>query len=76
MRVATLLLLPVLALAGCASESRVTPVTSSRVTGGAASQEPEPANSLPRGSAVVSPLTPAAGNVGNTRVAPAARTGY
>lgn len=76
MRVATLLLLPVLALAGCAAESRMAPVTSSRVTGGAASQEPEPPNSLPRGSAVAAPLTPAAGNIGTTRVGPAARTGY
>lgn len=76
MRVATLLLLPILALAGCAAESRVAPVTSSRVTGGAASQEPEPANSLPRGSSVAAPLTPSVGNVGTTRVGPAARTGY
>jgi len=76
MRVATLMLLPILAVAGCAAESRMAPVSSSRTSAGAASQEPEPVNSLPRGSSVAAPLTGPVGNVGTTRVGPAPRTGY
>ena len=76
MRLATLLILPILAVAGCAQESRTTPVSTSRTSSGPASAEPEPTNSLPRGAAVQAPLTGPFGNVGTTRVAPAPRTGY
>lgn len=71
MRVTALLLLFLLAAPGCTQESKAPPVSAS--TGGA-QKEPEPANSLPRGSAVDEPLTGRVGNVGNTQVGPA-RTG-
>ena len=75
MRIPVLLMLPALALAGCAAESRTAPTSSSRLSNGPSSTEPEAANSLPRGSATQAPLTPQVGNIGTTRVAPA-RTGY
>ncbi len=68
MRVAALLLLPLLAVSGCAYESKAPPVSTSS---GGSSKEPEPANSLPLGSAVDEPLTGRTGNVGTTRVGPA-----
>lgn len=68
MRVAALLLLPLLAVAGCAYESKVPPVS---VSTGGSSKEPEPANSLPLGSSVDEPLTGRRGNIDNTRVGPA-----
>ena len=71
MRILPLLLVPMLAFAGCAAESKVPPMSSSRNSPGAASQEPEPANSLPRGSSVNAPLTGPVGNLGTTRVGPA-----
>lgn len=71
MRVAALLLLPTLAVAGCAAESRLAPVSTAGNSSGSASTEPEPSNSLPRGSSVMEPLTGPAGNVGTTRVGPA-----
>lgn len=59
------------ALTACAQESRVQPVSSSpAVSPGAASQMPQPPNSLPLGSAVASPLDPPQGEVGTTRVGP------
>ena len=70
-----LLLLPALALAGCAAESRTPPTSTSRASAAPSSTEPEAANSLPRGSSVQAPLTGPVGNVGGTRVGPA-RTGY
>lgn len=72
MRTATLLMLPLLLAAGCAAESRQAPVANTAGPNiGASSQEPQPSNSLPRGSAVDSPLTGQVGNVGTTRVGPA-----
>lgn len=68
MRVTALLLLVLLAASGCAQESKAPPVS---VSSGGSTKEPEPANSLPRGSAVDEPLTGQVGNVGNTRVGPA-----
>ncbi len=68
MRVAALLLMPLLAFAGCAYESKAPPVS---VSTGGSSKEPEPANSLPLGSSVDEPLTGQRGNVGTTRVGPA-----
>lgn len=76
MRILPFLLLPMLAFAGCSAESTATPISTSRNSPGAASQEPEPANSLPRGAAVEAPLTGRVGNVGTTRVGPATRSGY
>ena len=73
MRFTTGLMLLTVALAGCSAESRQAPVSTSRLTGGSASSEPEPSNSLPRGSSVMAPLTPPAGNVDTTRVGPATR---
>ena len=69
MRVTALLLLPILAVAGCAAESRLAPVSTAGA--GSAATEPEPANSLPRGSSVMEPLTGPVGDVGTTRVSPA-----
>ena len=72
MKTTTLLMLPLLLAAGCAAESRQAPVSSlSPASPGASSQEPQPTNSLPRGSAVDAPLTGQVGNVGSTRVGPA-----
>lgn len=75
MRVTALLLLPILAVAGCAAESRREPVSTANA--GSAATEPQSPNSLPRGSSVMAPLTSPVGNVGTTRVGPAttARTG-
>ena len=73
MRVTALLLLFLLAASGCAEESKAPPVSASS---GGSMKEPEPANSLPLGSAVDEPLTGRAGNVGTTQVGPArTRTG-
>ena len=68
MRVTALLFLFLLAASGCAQESKAPPVS---VSSGGSMKEPEPANSLPLGSAVDEPLTGQVGNVGNTRVGPA-----
>ncbi len=72
MRIAILLMMPVLAVAGCAAESRLAPVSTAGNSSGSSMSEPEPANSLPRGSSVSEPLTGPVGNVGTTRVGPAA----
>lgn len=69
MRVTALLLLQILVVAGCAAESRLAPV--STADAGSAATEPEPSNSLPRGSSVMEPLTDSIGNIGTTRVGPA-----
>lgn len=71
MRILPLLLLPMLAFAGCAAESKAPPMSSSRNSPGSGEQEPEPPNSLPRGSSVDAPLTSRVGNIENTRVGPA-----
>lgn len=71
MRILPLLLMPMLAFAGCSAESKAPPLSSSRNSPGSAEQEPEPSNSLPRGSSTDSPLTGRVGNIGNTRVGPA-----
>lgn len=71
MRLSTLVLLSLASVAGCAQESRSPPVSSVRPnSAGPSNTEPEPANSLPRGSAVDSSLTQPDGNVGTTRVGP------
>ena len=71
MRATTSLLLAVLAIAGCAAESRQAPVSSvAPLSAGPSTSEPQPSNSLPRGSAVNAPLTPSVGNVGTTQVGP------
>ena len=59
-------------LAGCARESRMPPVSTANPQSltGAASQMPQPPNSLPLGSAVNAPLDPPEGVVGRTRVTP------
>lgn len=72
MQIRIIALLSLVCVAGCAQESRQMPVSSVRPNAaGPASSEPEPANSLPRGSAVNRPLTQPDGNVGSTRVGPA-----
>lgn len=76
MRILPFLLLPMLAVAGCSAESMAPPVSTSRNSPGAANQEPEAANSLPRGAAVNAPLTSQIGNIGTTRVGPAAPSRY
>lgn len=59
------------ALTACAPEPRVQPVSSSPdASAGAASQMPQPSNSLPSGAAVASPLDSPQGNIGTTRVGP------
>lgn len=75
MRTAILLMLPLLAVAGCAEESRLAPVSTARGSSGSSVSEPEPANSLPRGSAVSAPLTGPVGNIGTTRVGPSTARG-
>ena len=70
MRFYTLAILPIIALAGCAAESRQAPISTAGPGGGSAQSEPESANSLPLGSAVSEPLTGPVGNVGTTRVGP------
>ena len=71
MKPSIFLVLPLLAVVGCAAESRQAPVSSlSPASIGPSSHEPEPANSLPRGSAVDAPLTGQVGTVGATRVGP------
>lgn len=72
MRTAILLMLPLLAVAGCAAESRLAPVSTVGNSSGSSMSEPEPANSLPRGSSVSEPLTGPMGNVGTTRAGPSA----
>ena len=71
MRSTTLAILPVIALAGCAEESRLASVSTAFGGIGPSMSEPEPANSLPRGSSVEEALTGQVGDVGNTRVGPA-----
>lgn len=71
MRMTALLLLPVLATAGCTAESHLAPVSTAGNSSGSASTEPEPSNSLPRGSSMMEPLTGPAGNIGTARVGPA-----
>ena len=71
MRLLPLLLLPVLAVAGCAAESTAPPVSTSRTSSGPSSIDPQSPNSLPRGSSVQAPLTGPVGNIGTTRVGPA-----
>ncbi len=71
MRFTLLAVLPMVALAGCAEESRLPPVSTAFRGSGSSMSEPEPANSLPRGSSVSEPLTGSVGDVGNTRVGPA-----
>lgn len=75
MRIVPLMLLPVLAVAGCAAESRTPPMSTTRSSAGPASTEPEPANSLPRGASVQAPLTGPIGNLGTTRVGPSTARG-
>ena len=72
MRIAALMLVTAFASVGCAQESKAPPVS---VSSGGMEKEPEPANSLPRGSAVDEPLTGQVGNIGTTRVGPAVRGG-
>ena len=60
--------LMVLALSACSQESKAPPISTD--TTGGSQQEPQPSNALPRGSAVDSPLDPAQGNIGTTRVGP------
>ncbi len=71
MRLSILAILPMIIFAGCADESRLAPVSTAFRGSGPSSSEPEPANSLPRGSAVSEPLTGRIGNIGDTRVGPA-----
>ena len=70
MRTHLLLLLPMLAIAGCAAESRTAPMSTSFNPSGPSATEPEPANSLPRGAVVQGAITNPSGNVGTTRVGP------
>ncbi len=71
MRFSILAILPIVAFAGCAQESRQAPVSTAFGGMGPAETEPEPANSLPRGAAVDGALTGRAGNLNSTRVGPA-----
>ena len=71
MRFSILAALPIIVLAGCAEESRLAPVSTAFGGMGPSMSEPEPANSLPRGSSVGSALTGPVGNLENTRVGPA-----
>ena len=72
MRATPLLLLSLFAVAGCNAESRQAPVSTAGA--GSAATEPEPSNSLPRGSSVMAPLTSPVGNIATTRVGPATTT--
>lgn len=72
MRITMLAILPIILLAGCADESRQAPITTAFRGVGPGETEPEPINSLPRGAAVDAPLTSRVGNIGNSRVGPAA----
>lgn len=65
-------ILPLLAVAGCAEESHLAPVSTASGSAGPSMSEPEPANSLPRGSTVSEPLTGRVGNVGTKQVGPSA----
>lgn len=72
MRANAFILAGLLCIVGCAEESKKAPVSTARSSAGApGNTEPQPPNSLPRGSAVDAPLTPPIGNIGTTRVAPA-----
>ena len=73
MRFTVLAFLLMIAFAGCAEESRLAPVSTAFGGMGPSMSEPEPANSLPRGSSVGEALTGRVGDVGNTRVGPATR---
>ena len=64
-------MLSMLAVAGCAAESRKPPVSTAGNDAGPASSMPQPINSLPLGSATSAPLAPASGDVATTRVGPA-----
>ncbi len=67
----TLVLLPVVMLGGCAGLSHEPPVSTAQTMGaGPPNQMPQPPNSLPPGSQVGAPFTPATGTVGTTRVGP------
>ena len=72
MRFIMLAILPITLLAGCADESTKAPVSTAFRGSGQGSMEPQPANALPRGAAVETPLTGPVGNIGSTRVGPAA----
>ncbi len=69
MRVAAVMLLPILAVAGRAAGSRLAPVSTAGA--GSAATQPELSNSLLRGSSVMEPVTDSAGNIGMMRVGPA-----
>lgn len=71
MRFPVIAILSMIALAGCAEESRLAPVSTAFRGSGPSNSEPEPANSLPRGSSVDEALTGRVGNIENTRVGPA-----
>ena len=71
MRSIMLAILPIILLAGCADESIKAPVSTAFRGSGQGSMEPQPANSLPRGAAVETPLTGSVGNIATTRVGPA-----
>ncbi len=71
MRFSILAILPVVAFASCAQESSQAPVSTAFGGMGPSSTEPEPVNSLPRGSSVERALTGPAGNLNSTRVGPA-----
>lgn len=71
MRFNEIAILSIIALAGCAEELRLAPVSTAFRSSGPSNSEPEPANSLPRGSSVDEPLTGRIGNLQNTRVGPA-----
>lgn len=64
-------LLSLLAAVGCAGLSHEPPVSLAQtLTGGPPDQEPQSPNSLPPGSQVNAPFTPAMGNVSTVRVGP------
>ncbi len=71
MRFIMLAILPMIAVAGCAEESHLAPLSTAFGGMGPSMSEPEPANSLPRGSSVNEALTGRVGNLENTRVGPA-----
>jgi hypothetical protein len=66
-----LMLMSVVALAGCAGLSHEPPVsTAQSMAGGPPEQMPQSPNSLPPGSQVSAPFTPDVGNVSTLRVGP------
>jgi hypothetical protein len=67
----SIMMMSVLALAGCAGLSHEPPVsTAQSMAGGPPSQMPQSPNSLPLGSQVSAPFTPDVGNVSTMRVGP------